>query len=320
MPDIYMFVGIPASGKSRLAEAELLSKGKNVYLSRDREGGKVVDLVPKMTKAASEGASTIVLDCTFVDRASRAPFLAAAKSLNASVHCWFFDTSPELAQFNACWRMCERYGRVLRQEDLGTVKNDPNMYMPTALFAMVKKLEKPTDAEGFTSVRTIKPKRWDLPDQFKNRALILDYDMTVRRTKSGAKYPKTPDDVIAFPEAARKLSSLKAEGWLLLGASNQSGVAKNEPTMEGARACFDETNRQLGVDILYDFDYSAAGPITSWHRKPLPGMGVDAIWKHKLDPKQVTVIGDSTSDKTFAARCGFKFEWANDFFKLGVAP
>lgn len=317
MTEIYMMVGVPASGKSRLAEAELASKtDKIVYLSRDREGGKIADLVPKMQKAASEQAHTIVLDCTFVDRASRAPFLAAAAASNAKLHCWFFDTAPELAQFNACWRMCERHGKVLRAEDMNTVKNDPNMFMPTALFAMLKKMEKPVEGEGFASVRTIKPERWSLPAEFKNKALIVDYDETVRRTKSGDKYPRRPDDIVVFPQAAKKLREMKAEGWLILGASNQSGVAKNDPCMADAKACFEETNRQLGVDIGYDFDYSAAGPITSWHRKPLPGMGVDAIWKNKLDPNQTLFVGDATSDKTFAARCGFKFEYAADFFKL----
>ena len=315
MTDIYMMVGVPASGKSRVVEAELTPKNKPVCLSRDKEGGKVIDLLPKMLQAISGGAPSIVLDCTFLTQAERAPFIAAAQAAKSPMHCWFFDTPPELAQFNACWRMCERYGKVLREADMKGVKNDPNMFLPTVLFALYKKLEKPTDAEGFSSVRTIKPKRWALPAEFQHEAIIVDYDETVRSTKSGAKYPVTPDDIQAHPAAAKQLQQWKAEGRLILGASNQSGVAKNAPPMDVAHECFKETNRQLGVDIEYDFDYSPAGPISSWHRKPLPGMGVDAVWKHRLNPAKVLFIGDATSDKTFAQRCGFQFAYAVDIFK-----
>jgi HAD superfamily hydrolase (TIGR01662 family) len=316
--EIYMMVGVPASGKSRAAQLEIAPKhGEHlVYLSRDREGGKVADLIPKMQAAIAQEARAIVLDCTFVQREDRAPFVAAATAAGGQVHCWFFDTPPELAQWNACWRMCERHGRVLRQHELKDAKNDPNVFLPPALFGMAKKLEKPTAAEGFSSVRVIKPERWTLPAEFKNKAIILDYDGTVRDTKSGDKYPRDPKDVVAFPQAAKKLKAMQADGWKILGASNQSGVAKNDPPMAVARACFDETNRQLGITAEVDFDYSPAGPVSSWHRKPLPGLGVDAVWKHRLDPSLCIMVGDMTSDKTFASRCGFKFEWAKDFFKL----
>jgi HAD superfamily hydrolase (TIGR01662 family) len=181
---------------------------------------------------------------------------------------------------------------------------------------MIKKIEKPDASEGFHKLSTVKVQRWKLPARFCNAAVMIDYDGTVRDTKSGDKYPVHPNDVVAFPQAAKKLQALASKGIKLLGASNQSGVAKNKPTMEKCHECFQETNRQLGVDIEYDFDYSAAGPVTSWHRKPLPGLGVDAIWKHNLDPAKVVYVGDMTTDKTFAQRCGFRFEWAKDFFGL----
>lgn len=314
MTEIYMMVGVPASGKSRIVAEEM--KDNPLCLSRDKEGGKIIDLLPKMVQAISQGAPTIALDCTFLSQEQRAPFVAEAQKLGVPMHCWFFDTTPEQAQFNACWRMCERYGYVLREEHMKAVADDPNMFLPTVLFALFKKLEKPLATEGFASVKTFKSKKWSLPAKFTNKAVIFDYDDTLRRTKSGAKYPQTPDDVVAFHQAAKKLRALEAEGVILLGASNQSGVAKNAPSMAQAKACFEETNRQLGVGIAYDFDYSPAGPIVSWHRKPLCGMGVDAIWKHNLDPSKVIYVGDQTTDKTFAARCGFQFEWAKDFFGL----
>jgi HAD superfamily hydrolase (TIGR01662 family) len=315
MTEIIMFCGVPGSGKTSLIGEQFADM--DCYLSRDKEGGRVVDLVPKMERALSEGAKKIVLDCTFVTREHREPFVAAAKRAGVPIVCIFLSTTKEISQFNICWRMVQLYGKVLRTKaDYKTVADSPHALPPTAMFRMFKRLVKPDLSEGFAAIEIIKPKPWALPAEFRNSAVIIDYDGTVRETTTGDKYPKDPSHVRAFPEAARKLQALAAEGVLILGASNQSGVAKNDPPMDVCKACFDETNRQLGVEIPVDFDYSRAHPVSSWHRKPFPGMGIDAIWKHKLDPRKVTYVGDRTTDRTFAKRCGFKFEYAKDFFGL----
>lgn len=315
MTEIIMLSGVPGSGKTFLTKDELADA--DCYLSRDKEGGHIVDLVPKLEAAVSQGAKKIVLDCTFVTREHRDHFTTAAAKLDIPIHCWFFDTTKEVSQFNICWRMLQRYGKILRtKEDYDEFKDDPHSLPPAAMFAMFKRLVKPEESEGFASMRIIKSKLWKLPAEFKNGAIILDYDGTVRDTKSGAKYPEHPDDVEAFPKAAKKLQALQSDGVILLGASNQSGVAKNKPPMKVAKECFAETNRQLGVDIPVDFDYSPAGPAAGWYRKPFPAMGLTAVWAHKLDPTKVTMVGDQTVDKTFAKRCGFKFEYAKDFFGL----
>lgn len=315
MTEIIMLCGVPGSGKTHLTKGELADA--DVYLSRDKEGGHVPDLVPKAAAAISQGAKKIVLDCTFVMKEHRDHFTTLAAQMDVPIHCWFFDTTKEVSQFNICWRMVQRYGKVLRtKQDYEDHADDPNMFPPAVMFSMFKRLVKPQQEEGFASIRVLKPKAWKLPPEFKNEAVILDYDGTVRDTKTGGKYPQHPDDVKAFPKAAVKLQQLQEAGVLLLGASNQSGVSKNKPPMDICKACFDETNRQLGVDIEVDFDYSPAGPAAGWHRKPFPGMGIDAVWKHKLDPRKVLYVGDQTVDRTFARRCGFQFAWAKDFFGL----
>jgi HAD superfamily hydrolase (TIGR01662 family) len=315
-PLITMLIGLPGTGKSHHVSEKFAGDG-TVVLSRDKEGGQVASLLPKLEKALSDGARHVVLDCTFVDATSRAPFVAAARQRQVPIEAVFFDAAPEIAQFNICWRMCERYGKVLRTKaDYEAAKKDPNMFPPPALFSMLKKVEKPGASEGFHRLTVVEVRRWKLPPRFCNAAVMIDYDGTVRDTKSGLKYPVVPGDVVAFPQAAKKLQALASDGIMLLGASNQSGVAKNNPTMDACHDCFRETNRQLGVDVEYDFDYSPAGPVVSWHRKPMPGLGVDAIWRHELDPSKVVYVGDMTTDKTFAQRCGFRFEYAKDFFGL----
>ena len=48
----------------------------------------------------------------------------------------------------------------------------------------------------------------------------------------------------------------------------------------------------------------------------MPGKGVYFVEKYKLDPAKVTMVGDMTSDKTFAKRSGFNFIHADEYEAL----
>jgi 3-deoxy-D-manno-octulosonate 8-phosphate phosphatase KdsC-like HAD superfamily phosphatase len=47
-------------------------------------------------------------------------------------------------------------------------------------------------------------------------------------------------------------------------------------------------------------------------------MGVELIVKYKLDPRQTVYVGDMTTDKSFAGRCGFQFVDHEAFFARGL--
>lgn len=49
-------------------------------------------------------------------------------------------------------------------------------------------------------------------------------------------------------------------------------------------------------------------------RKHQSGAGVLMMHKHKLDLKTCLMVGDATSDKTFAERLGIKYKHPNIFF------
>ena len=267
MTEVYIMVGVAGSGKTAAAKAKF---GDDYFhLSRDLEGGKVFDLLPKMVAAIKRGEPRIVLDCCFIRHFERTPFIEAAKANGATVHCIFFDIPPEVAQFNICWRMCERYGKVLRTKaDYSAVKKDPNMFPPASHFKMYKDLDEyghPSLSEGFTTLSTIKQPTggWALPPEFVNKAIMVDYDGTVRICKSGSKYPLDPSDIEILPNTSEILKDYEKQGYLILGASNQSGIASNFLTAEKAEACFKYTNELIGVDIKYAYDDSPAGPISS---------------------------------------------------------
>lgn len=192
---------------------------------------------------------------------------------------------------------------------------DVGVYPPVVIYKYRKSFETPTAQEGFTTVEKLKFTRIMDKDTYTNKALILDYDGTLRKTKSGEKYPKTLEDIEILPHRTEKLKEYQEKGYILLGFSNQSFVSKGEITEEGAHECFTYTNKMLGVAIEYQFCPHPAFPQLCYCRKPMPGMGVHFIEKHKLDPSQCIMVGDMKTDNTFADRCGFQFIKADEFFK-----
>lgn len=308
---ICLLMGYPASGKSTIA-AEFKKKGFRV-LSRDAHGGAVIDLIPEFKRLMTD-SKDVLLDNTFPTALSRNPFVELAKRENVPVKCIWLQTSIEDAQLNACIRMIRKFGHLPTPEEIKASK-DPNVFPPASLFRYRKIFEKPSSSEGF-NVEVVKFERKKDPT-YTNKAIIFDYDGTLRKSKGSKSWPLKPTDVVILPD--RRLSSLKAGDatlWSarLLGASNQSAVAKGELSEEDARLCFDKTNKLLGVDIDYEFCPHKVPPISCWCRKPMPGLGVHFIEKYQLDASKCIMVGDKKSDETFANRCGFQFAQADQFF------
>ncbi len=190
-----------------------------------------------------------------------------------------------------------------------------NIFPPLVLFKYKKEFEKPTIEEGFSKVETVKFVRKENPE-FSNKALILDYDGTLRECIGGnEKYPVVESQVEIKPNRKVILDAYKKKGYILLGISNQSGVAKGELAHDKAVELFNHTNKLLGVDIEFQFCPHQSAPISCYCRKPMPGLGVDFIMKHKLNRKETIFVGDMTTDKTFAARAGFQYVDQTEFFK-----
>lgn len=306
---VVLLMGYPASGKSSVAR-EYEDKGF-IILNRDKAGGKVASLVPHLRQLLKAGED-VLLDNTFPTAESRKPFIEATKAAGEEIRCIWLTTSIEQAQFNACTRMIRKHGKLLSLDEIKR-ENNPNTYPPVVLFKYRKEFEDPTTGEGFDQITMQAFVRKPDPDYNKS-AIIFDFDGTLRETKSGKIFPTHPEDIRLLPGRKEKLKQLRKKGKRLLGASNQSGIAKGDVSDVVARTCFLATLTQLGVDIDFQYCPHRVPPVSCWCRKPMTGMGVHFIEKYKLDPAKVTMVGDMTSDKTFAARCGFQYVDAEDFF------
>ena len=307
---VIMICGNPGSGKTRFAKDYRLSGYK--YLSRDKEGGRTFDLLPKFEHFLKE-CKDVVLDNTFMTAEKRKPFIELAHKYNTSIKCEYIDTPIEECQINVLHRMYRRYNKIFyTEEDINNhdeASEDPKIFPIHVLVHFSKNFEKPQKDEGFNSFERIKFQRDTLGDEFCNKALIFNYDRALRNTISGKKYPVSPDDIKITKRNKDWIKNMIEDNGdaYLLGVSNHSGVEKKKITFDKAKECFEKTNELLNIDIKYHFCPHIYSPIRCYCRKPQSGIGVYLINKYKLDPNQCTFIGAMSSDKTFAKRLGFNY-------------
>jgi len=149
----------------------------------------------------------------------------------------------------------------------------------------------------------------------KAKALFLDLDGTVRRTKSGKPCPNHPDDQEVMEGRYDKIWEYKNKGYKLVAVTNQGGIGLGYMTHAQCKDTLKDLDDKLGNPfdkMLYaPHRPDAKHPMT----KPNPGMIHAAAKDLNIDLKNSIMVGDRDSDAESAKRAGVKFQWANDFFK-----
>ncbi len=310
MQILTLIAGYPASGKSTLINNEFDGA---VHVNRDAVGGSVKDLIPIIRGHLEKGKS-VVTDNLFATRESRHDFVDLARDLKIPCYCVILDTSIEDAQVNAVCRLVKHFGHFPTDAEMKTAKH-PNIFPPAVLFKYRKEYQEPKMTEGFANIERIPFKR--LPWPGTEKALLLDFDGTIRECPSGNKFPTDPKDIRIRPNVKEVLTKFKKEGFRLLGISNQSGIAKGDLTDKQCLDCFVATKTLIGLDIDVLYCPHRVPPVSCFCRKPGVGMPVTHIIKYKLDPAKCVLVGDMTTDKTCAGRIGMQYMHADQFFADG---
>jgi aryl-alcohol dehydrogenase-like predicted oxidoreductase/predicted kinase/histidinol phosphatase-like enzyme len=293
--EVVMIMGLPGAGKSTLAR-EYVDRGY-VRLNRDEAGGTLRGLVPVLDRALTSGTSRIVLDNTYVSRASRAAVIQTAAARGVAVRCIWLTTSVEDAQVNAVSRIFERYGRLLDVEQLAEHrKRDPSALPPMTQFRYQRELEAPVASEGFAAIELVPFKRRSNPSRV-NRAVIVWFD-----------------DLAVDPVQAATLRRYAQQGFRVLGLSWQPDIAAGTRTAADVETAFATMSAALGLAIEFEYCPHGAGPPRCWCRKPLPGLGVLLIHRHQLDPSQCIYVADGPQDAGYARRLGLSYRPAREFF------
>jgi D-glycero-D-manno-heptose 1,7-bisphosphate phosphatase len=135
-------------------------------------------------------------------------------------------------------------------------------------------------------------------------AVFIDRDDTIM---PDCGYCSDPKDVRIFPGVPKALRRLKSNGFKLIIITNQSGIGRGLFTIEQYRAVEAEVVRQLGVGLIDATYFCPDVPGQhSTHRKPAPGMVVQARRDHQIDLSRSFLIGDKEIDVECAHNAGVR--------------
>ncbi|HEX6738975.1 MAG TPA: AAA family ATPase, partial [Vicinamibacteria bacterium] len=169
--EVVMIMGIAGAGKSRAAEA-LTGRGY-LRLNRDERGGTLRGLAQALGQALERGERRVVLDNTYLGRASRADVIEAAARHGLPVRCVFVDTPVPQAQVNLCLRLVDHFGTLPGPEEIRASKL-PGIMGPMPLFRQARELEPPAADEGFAGIETVAFTRAPSPELLAGAVVPLE--------------------------------------------------------------------------------------------------------------------------------------------------
>jgi len=276
--EVALLMGLPGAGKSRATE-QWIAKGYE-RLNRDTRGGTLRGLAKLLSQRLAEGATKIVLDNTYVTRASRAEVVLAAHGAGVPVRCVFHDTKIADAQVNVVLRMIGKHGRLLEPDELRQIaKRDPNMMGPTVLQRMLRELEPPSSDEGFSSIE-VRPFVRDAPPTSIAGALVA-----LDRAEELASLD-LPEDAPCLLFAWNPRAD---EAWIARGHELAQELA----------------HRHRRV-VELSFCPHGEGPPICWCRPPLPGLWLAFAARHSIDPHRGVLVGSSPAHATMARMLGLE--------------
>lgn len=278
--DVVLVMGIPGAGKGRVA-AQHVARGY-VRLNRDERGGTLRALADELDATLAAGATRVVLDNTYLTRATRRDVVDAADGHGASVRCIWIDTPLAQAQANLVERLLDRFGRLPTPDELRAHgRREPGVLAPTSQMRAVRELEPPADDEGFASVERI----------------------------AFSRTPSSPSTRTAVFVAA---SAMREPGW-------QDAVEQADPT--APHLVFDWRPERSAADLeqaVTDLStvvssvepavcpHGGGAPIC-WCRPPLPGLLLAFARSHDVDPGRSTLVGTSAAHRTLATTLGARY-------------
>jgi aryl-alcohol dehydrogenase-like predicted oxidoreductase/predicted kinase len=292
--EVVMVMGLPAAGKTTLTR-RLVDQGYQ-RLNRDDAGGSLRALLPQLEQLLASGPARVVLDNTYITRASRAAVIHAATAAGAAVHCKWLTTDVDQAQVNAVTRLLTKYGKLPDDVELAALrKKDVNAFPPTVLFRYQRELEPPDPAEGFASIEHVAFEREPVAGHV-NSALIL-----------------WCDDPAAVVASATALQHFARNGWTIVVLSWQPKISEGKLTVAEVERAFADARSQTGVDFDLACCPHGAGPPRCWCRKPLPGLGALMLHRHRIDPARSIFVGNGPQDAGFARKLGLAHRTRIDF-------
>ncbi len=149
------------------------------------------------------------------------------------------------------------------------------------------------------------------------KLIVLDRDGVINEDSPA--YIKSPEEWRAIPGSMKAIAKLKRHDYLVVVATNQSGIARGLFTLETLGiihqkmlAEVSEAGGQLdGIFVCPHAPEDMCGC-----RKPKPGLLLQAVNKFNIKSDEILMIGDAARDILAAKNCGAKAIFIKTAHKL----
>ena len=275
--EVVLVMGIPGAGKSRVAN-DYADRGYR-RLNRDLRGGSLRQLADALDAELSAGTRRVVLDNTYLTRASRSYVVEVANRHRVPTRCVWIDTSLAQAQVNLVQRLLERFDHLPDPAELRPLSSsEPGLLMPTSQMRAVREFEAPSIDEGLGGVERVPFARTPLTQR--SRGVLM---------AAGA---------------------LRQPGWERLLQAADRGVSHLvfDWIPDGSPDALSREVAALGSLLTGTVDTRVcphgAGPPTCWCRPPLPGLPLAFARARAVDLARSTLIGTGPAHRTLATTLG----------------
>lgn len=264
--EVVLVMGLQGAGKSQRVQ-DWEAKGY-ARLNRDLTGSTLDALAAQVEARAAAGERRFVLDNTYTTRASRSRILAAAAKHGLATHGVWLEVPLHEAQVNVVWRMLEAHGRLLSPQELAAQKDNTGL-PPLAQLRMLRALESPTRAEGFTTLET---------------------QPFARLPRPGAVHAGTFVAASVAGRAPPPVGPTLLFDWRPGAAPEErDALAKAHPHATVAWCTH------------------PAGPPACWCRPPLPGLLLAFAHAQQLELSRCTLYGNSDTHQVMAGVVGARY-------------